>query len=122
MKPSTRRGALIVLLVGFLVLQGYASGVAGNPGWIQKYGVIGAFIAYIELSLADPIMLAGLIDFLTLGLLAATLMISQMPAAHRWRLSTWVWLIVFVIYPGLGAILYFLWLNPAHSLVTGEKT
>lgn len=117
MISTKKRTVMLLVLVVFLALQVYAATSAAGGGWYAKYGALGAFTAYIDLSLADPIMLAGLIDFVTLGALAATLMITQLPEHKRWSGKTWAWLVLFIIYPGLGALIYFLWLYPDHAMM-----
>ena len=122
MISTKKRAVMLLILTIFLALQIYAATAAAGGGWYSKYGALNAFTAYIDLSLADPIMFAGLVDFVTLGALAATLMISQLPKATRWSGATWGWLILFVIYPGLGTLVYFLWLNPGHSMMQVGKS
>jgi hypothetical protein len=117
MISTAKRTALLLLLAAFLACQSYAAFVSGGGGWTTKYGFFEAFPAFFALSAADPVMLAGLIDFMVLATLVAIWMISELPRETRWSGRTWIWLLSYFVYPGLGAMLFFLWLHPRHRFM-----
>ena len=113
MAPSVRRKLLLLLLVPYVVIQ-----VVAALDWIPKYG-LDSLRAFIDLSKSDPLLVAAMTDYHMLELIIGTWMVADLPRP-RWRPRTFVWLAAFIIYPGLGPVLYFLWLNPRHRLVTGH--
>lgn len=112
MFSATARRILIPVLIVFVLAQAYVALVAPSGGWVAQHGFFGAFVAYVVVSAQDPILLAGMIDFLAFAALVAVWMISELPREIRYRPRTWGWLVAFMVYPCLGALLYFLWLNP----------
>ena len=114
MTTSTRRKLLLLLLVPYTVIQ-----VIAAFDWIPKYG-LDSLDAFIDLSSSDPLLVAAMTDYHMLELIIGVWMVADLPRP-RWRPRTLVWLAAFLIYPGLGPILYFLWLHPRHPLVTGRE-
>jgi hypothetical protein len=117
MSRSTKRAMLFAILVIFLALQGWATFVAHGGGIAAHYSFKEGFTEYFRMSLADPLMTAGLIDFMTVALILGVFLIMDMAAVKRmgWRLVVFV--IAFIIFPGLGLLLYLLWLHPDHPLM-----
>lgn len=114
MSPSARRKLLVVLLVPYAVIQ-----IVAALDWIPKYG-FDSLNAFIDLSSSDPLLVAAMTDYHMLELIIGVWMLADLPRP-RWRPRTFMWLTAFIIYPGLGPILYFLWLHPGHRLVTGRE-
>jgi hypothetical protein len=113
--PSARRILLAVLTL-FVLVQGYFMFFAPDGGWLTKHGLLGAIPAYVLLSTRDPILFAGMIDFMVMSTLVETWMLSQLPRHTRYRPRTLLWLLTFAAYPCLGVLVYFLWLHPkAHT-------
>lgn len=116
----TRRRLALAALAVFIPLQVYATLFKGDGGFIGQHGVLGAFPKFFELSTDDPVLLAGLVDFTVVSVILACWMAVELPAQTRWRTaSTWVWLVSYCIFPGLGALLYLIWLRPEHRLMVG---
>jgi hypothetical protein len=113
MAPSLRRKLLLLLLVPYAIIQVFAA-----LDWVPKYG-LDSLDAFIDLSTSDPLLVAAMTDYHVLELIIGVWMLADLPAP-RWRPRTFIWLTAFIIYPGLGPILYFLWLNPGHRLLTGQ--
>src|SRR5215510_13304314 len=119
MTRTTRRKLLLVILPVFLALQIWAAFFHLGGGIAAKYTFVEGFTKYFAMSLADPLLMAGLIDFMTIALILLVWLIADLPAGLRWKPRTFVWLISFLVFPGLGLLLYLLWLNPAHALMRG---
>lgn len=92
--------------------------VAGPDGVIDRYGLLGAFPAFFRLSFEDPLLSAGVVDFVVLFAVATLWMIRELPAKERWTLATFAWLVINISVPGIGIVLYFLWLNRQHRFVS----
>ena len=121
---STRRRAgftaAVVVLLAFHVWHAFFQ---GGGGWRRKHdGLLGAIVKFFTLSLGDPVLSAGLSDFGAVAGVLGFWMYSDIPAEQRHRPRTFVWLAVFTLFPGLGALLYPLWIHPGHPLATGERT
>lgn len=114
MTPSVRRKLLLLLLVPYAVIQ-----IVAAFDWIPKYG-LHSLDAFIHLTTSDPLLVAAMTDYHLLELIIGVWMVADLPRP-RWRSRTFVWLAAFIIYPGLGPILYFVWLNPQHRLMTGRR-
>ncbi|MGH9036265.1 MAG: hypothetical protein ACRD0O_10915 [Acidimicrobiia bacterium] len=121
MSRRARRAAALVALGIFIPLQIHATFIQGDGGFVGEYGLLQAFVEFFENSLDDPILTAGLIDFAVVGFVLAAWMISELPARRRWNGKTLVWLLSYCVFPGLGALLYLLWLNPDHRLMQGPE-
>ena len=120
MTIQARRLLAFATLAVFIPLQVYATLFKGDGGFIGQHGVLGAFPKFFELSTGDPVLLAGLVDFTVVSVILACWMAAELPAQTRWRSpSTWVWLVSYIIFPGLGALLYLIWLRPEHRLMVG---
>ena len=117
MSKSNKRALLLVLLVVFLTLQGWAAFFQHDGGIVAKYSFTSAFTEYVNISLQDPLFTAGLIDFLTIMGILLVWLIAELPNQHRWKGKTFVWIAAFCVYPGLGLFLYLLWLNPDHPIM-----
>lgn len=117
MSRSAKRKLLFAVLSVFLVLQGWAALVQHGGGIAAKYTFVEGFTEYFRMSLADPLLTAGLIDFMTVAGIAVVSMIALLPRERRWAPRTFVWLVAFTIFPGLGVLLYLLWLNPDNPVM-----
>lgn len=109
-------------LAVFIPLQVYATLFKGDGGFIGQHGLFGAFPKFFELMTGDPVLLAGLVDFTVVAVILACWMVAELPAQTRWRTpATWIWLLSYVVFPGLGALLYLVWLRPEHRLMVGAN-
>ena len=111
----------MLVLAVFLAVQGYNTFVM-DGGIVGKYGFIEAFPAFFAMSLQDPLLAAGLVDFMTVIGILVVWLIVELPKDGRWRPQTFVWLLAYIVFPGLGLLLYFLWLNPQHRFMTGKNS
>ena len=118
MQPAHRRLALLVVLVIFSALQVYNTFFL-DGGIVGKYGFLEAFPIFFTMSMADPLLAAGLVDFMTVVAILVVWLIADLPKSGRWGAKTWIWLVAFTVFPGLGLLLYFLWLHPGHRFMTG---
>ena len=116
MTAATKKTLLWCLFIPFLLVQAYLT--AGPGGIFEVHGYWEGFPNFFTLSLADPLLAAGLVDFMVVALLAFAWMLSELPAETRWGARTWLWILSFCVFPGLGFFLYFLWLNPNHRFVS----
>jgi len=117
MSGASKRILLWMLLPVFLALQTWAVIFYPGGGIAAKYTFAEGFTEYVAMSLADPLLAAGLIDFMTINVILVVWLISDLPVARRWQPRTFAWLFSFAVFPALGLMLYLLWLNPAHALM-----
>jgi hypothetical protein len=75
---------------------------------------VGAIWKFFVLSFKDPVLSAGLSDFAVVATLCATWIYDLAPEERR-RPRTIVWLVIYVLFPGLGALLYPLWIRRGLS-------
>jgi hypothetical protein len=118
MQPAHRRLVLLAVLVVFSAAQIYNTFFL-DGGIVGKYGFLEAFPIFFTMSMADPLLAAGLVDFMTVAGILAVWLIADLPRERRWGPKTWLWLVSYVVFPGLGMLLYFLWLYPEHRFVRG---
>lgn len=114
MSSPVRRTLLLLLLIPYAAIQ-----VVAALDWIPRYG-LDSLHAFVDLSSSNPLLVAAMTDYHVLELIIGVWMVADLPRPTRWRPRTFVWLAAFITYPGLGPILYFLWLNPEHRLMTGR--
>jgi hypothetical protein len=72
---------------------------------------------WVQQSFSESVLAVAFVDFVTLEIVAVTWMLAELPRDRRWSLASFVWLFSFIVYPGLGALLYFLWLHRDHRLL-----
>ena len=120
LSSRARRAILMLVLALFSAAQIYNTFIM-DGGIVGKYGFFEAFPAFFAISLADPLLAAGLVDFMTVSGILLVWLFEELPAADRWRPKTLIWLLSFIVFPGLGLLLYFLWLHPRHRFVAGER-
>lgn len=121
MTPQNRRTALLataVVLVAFHVFHAF---VQGDGGWWNEHDNVGALWGFFDLSFNDPLLSAGLSDFTVVAVLFGIWMWADLPAEQRRTPKTAAWLLSYAVFPGLGALLYLLWLRPDHRIVTGSE-
>lgn len=119
MQAATRRLTLIAVLVIFSIAQVYNT-FFFDGGIVGKYGFWEAFPVFFTLSLGDPLLAAGLVDFMTVIGILLVWLITELPRERRWGARTYLWLVSYVVFPGLGLLLYFLWLYPQHRFMSGD--
>ena len=118
MSPAARRLSLLLVFFVFAIAQIYNTFFL-DGGIVGKYGFFNAFPAFFTMSLADPLLAAGLVDFMTVIAILVVWLLAELPAATRWHAKTWLWLVSYIVFPGLGLLLYFLWLNREHRFMKG---
>lgn len=111
---------LWMLGIPFVLIQGYWTFAPGT-GIVDRYGFLDAFPTYFALNWGDPLLMAGITDFMTVVAIAIVWMISETPRERRWTPKFFVWLVAFAVFPGLGFLLFFLFLNPDHRFVAARK-
>jgi len=104
------------MFIPFIVMQCWYTVAPG--GIIERYGFWEGFPKFVEISLQDPLLATGLIDFAVVALIAFIWLLHDLPANIRRHPRTIVWVASYLVFPGLGFFLYFLWLNPDHRLVS----
>jgi hypothetical protein len=111
--PNGDKRGLKITLVALLALHFFHARVQGGGGWNTRHkGLLGAIWKFFDLSFKDPVLSAGLSDFAVVATLCGTWMYQDLPVQDRHRPRTYVWLTIFVLFPGLGALLYPLWIRP----------
>lgn len=114
--PPGRRDALTALTVAFVGLHVYHALIQGGGGWRRRHGGLGgAIVAFFRQSADDPVMSAGFSDFAAVATMLGAWMLVELPPEDRRRPRTLAWLGLFVLFPGLGALLYPLWIRPRHE-------
>lgn len=115
MTGKNKKALLWCLFIPFLMVQAWLT--LGPGGIFDVHGYWQGFPNFFTMSVADPLLAAGLVDFMVVAVLVLVWMLSELPAQTRWGAKTWLWIISFCVFPGLGFFLYFLWLNPQHRFV-----
>lgn len=117
--PKTQR-ALRVATLAFVALHvWHATGQAGG-GWRGRYGgPLGAIKEFFLLSADDPVLSAGLSDFAVVAAVFGATVVQELPPSLRGSRRLKLWFAIYSVFPGLGALLYLVWLGPA-ARVTGR--
>src|SRR5690606_25470372 len=105
MSPQSRKLLLIIVLVLFCLLQVYNTFIY-DGGIVGKYGFWQAFPEFFTMSWGDPLLAAGLSDFMMVIAIVLVWLLFDLPADRRWGGRTWLWLISYIVFPGLGLLLY----------------
>ena len=111
---------LWVVGIPFTALQAWWT-FAPNIGIVDMYGFWEAFPGYFALHKGNGLLLAGLTDFMMIALISAVWMISDTPPERRKSYKFVIWLCSFIVFPGLGFLVYFLYLNPDHRFVSYSR-
>lgn len=117
---SSTKWMLWILAVPFVLLQAYWT-FAPEIGIIEMYGFWNAFPKFFELNFGNGLLMAGLTDFMMVILIAAVWMIADTPKERRWTPKFFIWLVSYIVFPGLGFLVYFLYLNPDHRFVSNAQ-
>lgn len=110
---------LWIVGVPFIALQTYWM-LAADIGILQMYGFWNAFPEYFNLHKGNGLLLAGLTDFMFIAVISFIWMVSETPKERRKSLRFLVWIISFIVFPGLGFLVFFLYLNPDHKFVSNS--
>ena len=102
MSKVAKRSLLYTVLVVFLLLQGWAAVVQHGGGIAAKYSFVQGFTEYFRMSLADPLLTAGLIDFMAVAAILVVWLFAELPVDRRFKPVTWVWLISYPYLSGTG--------------------
>jgi hypothetical protein len=120
MTSTNRRRLLLAVLVVLLGFHLFHAAFQGGGGWwVAHGGILGAIWQFFVLSAQDPVLSAGLSDFVVVATLFGVWMYTDLAPEDRLRPRTFLWLLSYVVFPGLGALLYLLWLRPDHRVVRG---
>jgi hypothetical protein len=111
-----KRQRLAAVTAAFLLLHAYHGLVQGGGGWNKKHhGLRGAIWQFFMLNAKDPVLSAGMSDFVVVAVMFAVWMVNDLPAGQRNSLRVKIWLVIYTLFPGLGALLYRLWLKPSTA-------
>lgn len=115
-----RRAGYTIAVVALLGFHVFHALIQGKGGWRREHGgLAGAVLGFFRLSFGDPVLSAGLSDFAAVAAVLGFWMYADLSAQERRRPRTFVWLALYTLFPGLGALLYPLWIHPDHRLATG---
>lgn len=118
---SRRSVGFRVVLVILLILHLFHAFIQGGGGWRAKHdGLGGAIHRFFAMSFGDPVLSAGLSDFGAVVGMLGFWMYTDLAPNERRHPRTFIWLTIYILFPGLGALLYPLWIRPAHRLATGH--
>ncbi|SKF70807.1 Uncharacterised protein [Mycobacteroides abscessus subsp. bolletii] len=107
------RNVLQGMTIGFLALHVWHGTRQGGGGWRTRHGGLwGAIRQFFVLNAKDPVLSAGMSDFLVVATLLGVKLVYELPAEERWTWKTRLLLPIYVLFPGLGALLFFIWLRP----------
>ena len=107
---------LWLLGIPFVLLQTYWT-FAPEVGIIARYGFFDGFTQYFALNWGNSLLMAGITDFMTVVIISMVWMITETPVERRWKGKFWVWMVSFIVFPGLGFLMFFLFLNPDQRFV-----
>lgn len=113
---SPTKTFLWIIGVPFVLLQAYWTFAPGT-GITDTYGFWNGFPKYFELHQGNSLLMAGLTDFIMIELIAFIWMYTETPPERRWKPKFFVWIMSYIVFPGLGFLVYFLLLNPDHRFV-----
>lgn len=91
-------------LVWFLALQ--IPVLFGEDGILARHGFWGGFDAFNKVMMSDPVSVAGLIDLTTLAIVFIVILANGIPRGPNYWWQLIVGVVVFVIYPGLTALVF----------------
>ncbi|NRB40161.1 MAG: hypothetical protein HRU20_17135 [Pseudomonadales bacterium] len=111
---------LIIIGIPFVLLEAYWT-FAPTTGFVHMYGVLEALQKYFELHIGNSMLMAGLTDFMMVVIVALVWMIMDTPKERRWKPKFFIWLTSYLVIPGLGFLVYFLYLNPDHRFVSSAS-
>lgn len=116
LRTPRARGLLTVTTVGFVGLHVFHARVQGGGGWRARHGgLLGAIWQFFRLSADDPVLSAGLSDFAVVATLFGMTLVFELPPGQRWTLRTKLWLVLYTLFPGLGALVFLLFLRPRRT-------
>ena len=113
---SMKKALLWALGLPFILFQAYWTFNPEN-GIVSSYGFWNAFPEYFALHWGNGLLMAGLTDFMMVIIVSFLWMLTDTPKhlIRSWKFPVWV--ISYLIFPGLGFLVYFLLLNPQHRFV-----
>lgn len=122
--PTGRRvGILRVLTLGFVALHIWHGVKQGGGGWNARHGGLwGAIKAFFVESARDPVLSAGASDFAVVATVLGVTLTRSLPEDERWTWRTKLLLAIYTLFPGLGALLFFSWLEPGARRRAGAVT
>jgi hypothetical protein len=102
--------ALQVATLGFVALHVWHATAQGGGGWRARHGgLLGAIRAFFVQSADDPVMSAGLSDFVVVAVVLGTTLVYELPPELRGTWRAKALLGIYAVFPGLGALLLVLW-------------
>lgn len=116
---SATKAFLSIIGIPFVLLQAYWT-LAPGTGFVHTDGFLQAFPKYFELNWGNSLQMAGVTDLVMISVIAWVWMYVDTPPERRWTPKFFVWLISYIVFPGLGFLVYFLVLNPDHRFVAGR--
>lgn len=108
-----RANTVRALSLGFVALHVYHARSQDGGGWKARHGGLwGAIVAFFRQSKNDPVMSAGLSDFAVVAVVLGTKLLYTLPPETRWSPRTKAWLVLYTVFPGLGALVFPLVMKP----------
>ena len=116
---STTRLLLLANLVIYSALYSYFA-FTFKGGWLANPGFWLAIPQYLLPMTYDGYLGTAIFDYLVLIPVCLVWALSELPREQRAAPRTIIWSVVYLAFPGLGILLYFLWLQPGNHLASGE--
>ncbi len=111
----SKRAIMWAAFIPFMLVQAYLT--LGPGGIVESYGFLNAFPVYFELSFGDPLLSAGVVDFMVVIIIALLWMLHELREIKPSPAKLTIWIISYLVFPGLGFFLFFLWLYPSHRFM-----
>lgn len=105
------KAPLLIAATALVGVHVFAAVVQDDGGWLEQYGLPDALVDFVDVSFSDPLLTAGVSDFAVLIVAFAVALFSALPAAERATRRSITWLLLYLVFPGLGALLAPLWLR-----------
>lgn len=121
MASSTKRGIVFGILVAFLIIQVWVYLYHPAGGMMEHYSLTGILTEYFRISFSDPLLTSAFFDFLTLQFTLLAWLLIDLPSGKRLNLKTLLWLVLYIIYPSPGLLVYLLWINPKHPVMASKQ-
>ena len=113
------RVLLLANLVVYSALYSYFA-FTQKGGWLANPGFWAAFPEYFRPLAYDGYLGTAIFDYIALIPVCLIWALSELPREQRTAPRTIIWSLVYLAAPGLGILLYFLWLQPGNHLASGE--
>ena len=83
--------------------------------WVGKWGILGGIQHWLASAWIDPVYAAALVDFVCLIAIGGIALATDYRArGGAWNVWFFLWSLIYLVFPSLGAAFYFLFLQPAR--------